>query len=296
MDGLMSILMKVRRQKWVTKISALKNTTGSEDPDTLTIFQIIVRTMKTLTDKTAIILISAFTLLILWGSKGNMKILSNIFGENWPGALFPGIPWHSQLASFVVGFLLLVVIPCCIIKFVFKERLSEYGLGWPKDNNSRKLGVIAFFVILGISIIPFYLGTFSAEIQEEYPLFRNVIAKGDWGAFIIYELVYFLFFFVIEFIYRGYLLFGLYKIKDMEVLKDVKGLKGPLVFGVYAILIQMLSYTMWHISKPSVELIGTVFWGIGVGAVALRVRSIWPIIIAHWVLNSFMDMVLWLRQ
>jgi hypothetical protein len=266
-----------------------------ENPDVLRIFQIIVKTVKQLTDKTAIILLSSFLLLILWGSKGDLKIFEQVFGENWTGKLFPGVAWHKQLVSFIIGFLLLVVVPCCIIKFGFKEKLSEYGLGWPKDNNRRKLGVIAFFTMIGISIIPFYLGTMNPEMQQEYPLFGEAIQKGQWGAFIVYELVYFLFFIVIEFIYRGYLLFGLFKVKDVEALKDIKGIKGPLVFGLYAILISMLSYTMWHISKPTPELIGTIFWGIGVGAVALRIRSIWPIILAHWLLNVFVDTVLWLR-
>ncbi|MGD2086127.1 MAG: CPBP family intramembrane metalloprotease [Candidatus Aminicenantes bacterium] len=266
-----------------------------ENPDVLRIFQIIVQTVKKLTDKTAVILLSSFLLLILWGSKGDLKIFSHVFGKDWTGKLFPGVAWHQQLVSFIIGFLLLVVVPCCIIKFGFKEKLSEYGLGWPKDHNRRKLGVIAFFTMIGIAIIPFYLGTMNPEMQQEYPLFRDVIQKGDWGAFIVYELVYFFFFMVIEFIYRGYLLFGLFKVKDVEALKDVKGIRGPLVFGLYAILVSMLSYTMWHISKPTPELIGTIFWGVGVGAVALRIRSIWPIILAHWLLNVFIDVVLWLR-
>jgi hypothetical protein len=272
-----------------------KKTVESEDPELLTIFQIIVKTMKRLTDKTALILLSTFILLLLWGSKGNMKILSSIFGEKWPAALFPAVPWHDQLASFIVGFLLLVIVPCCIIKFVFKERLSEYGLGWPKNNNKRKQAVMAFFLIMGVSIIPFFLSAFNPGMQEEYPLFGDVIARGEWGAFVVYELVYLLFFVVIEFIYRGYLLFGIFKIKDIEALKEVKGIKGPLVFGIYAILIQMLSYTMWHIAKPVPELIGTVFWGIGTGAVVLKTRTVWPVIIAHWLLCVFLDIVLWLR-
>jgi hypothetical protein len=272
-----------------------KKAVESEDPEFLTIFQIIAKIIKSLTEKTALILLSTFILLILWGSKGDMKILSKIFGEKWPGVLFPGVPWHDQLASFIVGFLLLVVVPCCIIKFVFKEKLSEYGLGWPKENNRRKQAVMAFFLIMGIAVIPFFLSAFNPEMQQEYPLFGDVIARGDWGAFIVYELVYLVFFVVIEFIYRGYLLFGIFKIKDIEVFKGVKGIKGPLVFGIYAILIQMLSYTMWHIAKPVPELIGTIFWGIGTGAVVLKTRTIWPVIIAHWLLCVFLDIIVWLR-
>jgi hypothetical protein len=272
-----------------------KKVVESEDPEFLTIFQIIVKIMKRLTDKTALILLSTFILLILWGSKGDMKIISKIFGEKWPEALFPGVPWNYQLASFIVGFLLLVVVPCCIIKFVFKERLSEYGLGWPKDKNRRKQSAIAFFLIMGIAVIPFFLSAFNPEMQEEYPLFGDVIAGGDWGAFVVYELVYLLFFVVIDFIYRGYLLLGLFKIKDMEAFKGVKKIKGPLVFGIYAIFIQMLSYTMWHIAKPVPELIGTIFWGIGTGAVVLKTRTVWPVIISHWLLCVLLDIVVWLN-
>jgi hypothetical protein len=272
-----------------------KKAAAAEDPELLTIFQIMVKTMKRLTDKTVLLLFSTFILLMLWGSGGDMGILSYIFGEKWTGVLFPGVAWHRQLASFIVGFLLLVAVPCCIIKFVFKERLSEYGLGWPKNKNRRKQAVMAFFLIMGIAVIPFFLSAFSPGMQEEYPLFGDVIAKGDWGAFIVYELVYFLFFVVIDFIYRGYLLFGIFKMKDMEAFKGIKGINGPLVFGIYAIFIQMLSYTMWHIAKPAPELIGTIFWGIGTGAVVLKTRTVWPVIISHWLLCVFLDIVIWLR-
>ena len=79
----------------------------------------------------------------------------------------------------------------------------------------------------------------------------------------------------------------------MEAIKGIAGIKGPLLFGIYAILIQMLSYTMWHISKPTPELMGTIVWGVALGAVALKIRSIWPIIAVHWILNVFVDLVLW---
>ncbi len=260
------------------------------DPDVCTIFQIIKNAVRKLKDKTAIILWSSFILLTLWGLKGNANL---IFPEKWRIALFPGLAWRDQLVSFLTGFVLLVIIPCLIIKLRFKERLSDYGLGWSKDK--IKLGMVALIVLLIVSLPLFYFGTFDKEQQAEYPLFGDAIAKGDWGQFIVYELVYFLFFIVIEFIFRGYLLFGLYGIKDIQAAKGIKGIKGPLVFGVYAILIQMLAYTMWHIAKPTPEYLGALVWGVVVAAIAIRIRSIWPIIIVHWLLNVFMDTVLWLR-
>jgi hypothetical protein len=260
------------------------------DPDVCTVIKIIKNAVVKLKDKTAIILWSSFILLTLWGLKGDAKL---IFPEKWRVALFPDLAWRDQLVSFITGFILLVVIPCCIIKFRFKERLADYGLGWSKEK--VKLGLVALCVLLVVCLPLFYAGTFDKEQQAEYPMFGDAIPKGAWGAFIVYELVYFLFFIVIEFIFRGYLLFGLYGIKDIQAGKGVKGIKGPLVFGVYAILIQMLAYTMWHIAKPTPEYLGALVWGIVVAAIALRIRSIIPIIIVHWLLNVFMDTVLWLR-
>ncbi len=261
------------------------------DPDVLTVFQIIKNTVIKLKDKTSIILWSSFLLLTLWGLKGDPKL---IFPEKWRETLFPNLIWRDQLVSFIVGFILLVIIPCCIIKFRFKEKLSEYGLGWPK--NRVKLGLVAMLVIMVICLPLFYFGTSDPDMQDEYPLFKNKEANiniSTWGEFAIYELVYFLFFICIEFIFRGYLLFGLYGIKDIQAAKGVGGIKGPLVFGIYAILIQMLAYTMWHIPKPMPEYIGALVWGVVVAAVAIRIKSIWPIIIAHWALNVFLDIILW---
>lgn len=261
------------------------------DIGALEVFQIIINTVQKLKDKTAIILWSSFSLLILWGMNGNPKLL---FPKAWRGALFPGIEWRDQLISYLGGFILVVVIPCCIIKFVFKEKLSKYGLGWSRDN--LKPGLAALIVILAVSLPLFYLAASDGEIIKEYPLFGDSIKPGDWDSFLIYELVYFLFFINVEFLFRGYLLFGLYGFRDNDGVVNANGKPGPLVFGVYAVLIQMLVYTLWHIPKPSVEYIGAVFWGVAVAAIALRIRSIWPIIIAHWLLNVFLDTVLWLRM
>lgn len=270
------------------------------EPDAFTIFQIIINTLKKLKDKTAIILWSFFILLTLWGFKGDTAVIAGLFGERENGKwdafltkLFPGIPWRYQLFSFLAGFILLVIIPCCIIKFGFKEKLSDYGLGWPKGKENVKLSWLAVSVTLAIGLPVFFLGTLDPGMQKEYPLFQKAI--GTWGGLIVYELVYFLFFVVIEFIFRGYLLFGLYGIENVTALHEAEGVKGPLVFGFYAILIQMLAYTMWHIGKPVPEYVGALVWGVAAAAVALRIRSIWPIIFVHWILNVFVDVVMCLK-
>jgi hypothetical protein len=260
------------------------------------IFLIICRTLKKLTDKASIILWSSFILLMLWGFHGNMEILTSLFGEDWTKTITFDLEWGKELVSFIVGFILVVVIPCLIIKFRFKSKLRDFGLGLPQKDQRRK-AVVAFFTLLGITSIFIFIASFQEGMQEEYPLFAQPL--GDeartitlWSQFVIYELVYLLFFITIEFAFRGYLLFGLNSIRTMHKTRDNQRVSIQR-FGLYAILIQMLAYTTWHYGKPVSEMVGTVFWGIGVAAIALRIGSIWPIIIPHWLYNVLLDLLIW---
>jgi uncharacterized protein len=123
-----------------------------------------------------------------------------------------------------------------------------------------------------------------------YPLYRGPFASV--GEFALYEAGYFLFFVAIEFIFRGYLLFGLYNARDRDALPGTQGIPGPVVFGYSAILVSMLSYTAWHLGKPIPELWGTLVWGIATSTVVLATRSIWPVVVVHWMLNVFLDAVI----
>jgi membrane protease YdiL (CAAX protease family) len=133
-------------------------------------------------------------------------------------------------------------------------------------------------LLIVVSIGPFIFASRDPAMCEEYPLLYRGLslaqkhAQFSWGSFLSFELAYASFFFIIEFTFRGYLLFGL-----------------RAQFGEYAVLIQMLSYTAWHLSKPTTELIGTPLWGFIVAAVTLRLNSLWYVFIAHWLLNILLD-------
>ena len=266
---------------------------------TVDILIIIWTTLKKLRDKASIILWSSFILLALWGFHGDMAILTRVFGEGWIETVTFHLPWGKQLVSFVVGFLLMVVTPCLIIKFRFKQNLGDYGLALPPQDQRHKARV-AFFSLTGITLIFVFLASFDKGMQQQYPLFVQradglvtwTITRG-WE-FLIYELVYLLFFITIEFSFRGYLLFGLNSIWITQKVEHNRRVFIPR-FGIYAILIQMLAYTTWHHGKPVPELLGTLIWGVCTAAIALRIRSIWPIIMSHWLYNIFLDWLLWIR-
>jgi membrane protease YdiL (CAAX protease family) len=73
-----------------------------------------------------------------------------------------------------------------------------------------------------------------------------------------------------EFLFRGFLLFGLYP-----------------VCGPYAILLQAVPFTIAHLGKPALETLSCIFGGSAFGYVAWRTDSfLYPFLI-HWFLMTF---------
>ena len=235
----------------------------------------------------------AFILIMLWGTHGKIELLRLVWPDyRGPGIdigrrpqLIEGIPWDNELISFWGGVLLLVVVPVCIIKFVFKQPLSSYGLGLPPKGR-RALALWTFLTLTLLSLPAFWLGSQNNEMRALYPFYRPF---ADTGSFVLYELTYLPFFIAVEFIFRGFLLFGLGGTRDRELEATGGSYREAFYFHKYALLIQMLSYTAWHLGKPVPELWGTLIWGLAAGATAYAIRSIWPLVFSHWLLNVFLD-------
>lgn len=266
------------------------------DPTFITVIRIIWHSIRSFfVERPGQIIASSFILIMLWGTHGKLELLDYVWSD-WRGPgvdvggrpeLIPGVPWDHELISFVMGALLLVGVPVLLIKFVYRQPLALYGLGLPPRTRWR-LGVQTFLFVTLVSLPFFWIGSHIDEMRRLYPLYRPF---DNTGQFILYELSYLPFFIAIEFIFRGYLLFGLAGVQDAEA--GGEGVSGPFYFGRYALLIQMLSYTAWHLGKPTLELWGTLVWGVTAGATAYMMRSIWPIVLSHWLLNVFIDALIW---
>lgn len=268
-----------------------------EEPDFITVLKVVWYSVRGFfVERPGQIIGSAFILLMIWGYHGGLQLL----GAVWPAwrspgvdlghrpILLPGVPWGNELISFWVGAFLVVVVPILIIKYGFKQPLKNYGLGLPPKGR-RSLAVWTFLTLTLLSLPAFWMGAHDPAMRQVYPLYRPFTGPGE---FILYELSYFPFFIAIEFIFRGYLLFGLAGVRDEEVKQAGTGAKGVFYFHRYALLIQMLSYTAWHLGKPLPELWGTLVWGLAAGATAYAVRSVWPVVCSHWLLNVFLDFLI----
>ena len=273
------------------------------NPRPFTLIKVIWRTLRVLPmERTGQIIGSTFFLLMLWGFHGNLELLRFLLpGWRGPGApaprpqLIPGIPWDHELISFWGGALLVVVIPILLIRFVYRQPLSDYGLALPRPGRWRL--ALAGFGLLMVTAPLFLLGRRDPAMAATYPFYRDF---PTLLSFALYELTYLPFFIAIEFIFRGYLLFGLAgKIETSAPRARALGVdarQSIFYFGKYALLVQMLSYTAWHLGKPLPELWGTLAWGLVAGVVAYVGESLWPVILAHWILNIVLDAaILWLR-
>ena len=74
--------------------------------------------------------------------------------------------------------------------------------------------------------------------------------------------------FALEFMFRGFILFGL---KEK--------------YGDGAIFIQMIPFAILHIGKPEIETIGCILSGTYFGYIALRTGSVWPAFLIHYFVN-----------
>jgi membrane protease YdiL (CAAX protease family) len=99
------------------------------------------------------------------------------------------------------------------------------------------------------------------------------MAKSNWTIFIIYEIGMFTYLFAWEFIWRGFMLFGLEE-----------------KFGYYSVFIQMIPFVILHNGKPELETFSAILGGIILGIVALRTRSFIYGVFIHFAIMLSIDL------
>jgi membrane protease YdiL (CAAX protease family) len=182
-------------------------------------------------------------------------------------SLYEYLYWFG--AEFVLSFL----VPLALIAFVHRGRLRDFGLGAGKVRFGLK--VAAIFIAVMIPVV--WIASDAEQFQLVYP--HAQIVKGEWTLFFVYEAVFLLYFTGWEFLWRGYMLFGL-----------ERHLGGPV-----AVLVQMLPFVILHSGKPVLETFGAIVAGIALGALALRTRSFWYCVVTHWFVMFAIDLCSTLR-
>jgi membrane protease YdiL (CAAX protease family) len=216
--------------------------------------------------KPTLILLISSPLLLFWRYCCTPEILADLFR--------PAAAGHAQmvgaLAHFVSCLLLFAVLPAAIVKFVFRERLRDYGFGL----GNTRLTLRSFLVLGPLFILGGWAAAGDAAVAAKFPV--NPAAGQSSALFALHASVYFLFYLGWEFYFRGFLLFGL---------RDAVG-------SANAVLIQVLASSLVHIGSPASETFGAILGGILWGVLALRTRSILSGLGQHFLLGVSLDWVL----
>ena len=180
----------------------------------------------------------------------------------WWGVLLPWLWWAGGML------VLWVAVPMGAAKLL-GFRLRDLGLGL--RGTAQKLWVYGLLFAL---VLP---GVWWASTQEGftnmYPMLKPQYAQTwCWAVLLCWWGVYAAQFFVIEFFFRGWLLFTLER-----------------RFGLAAIAVMLVPYCMVHFHKPLPEALGAIGAGAILGWLALRTRSIWGGWLLHCAVAISMD-------
>ena len=179
---------------------------------------------------------------------------------------------YEYLYWFTTDFITLFILAILIIKFVIKEDLKDYGL----QAGDYKAGLIISAIFLGVMLVIIWFVSATPDFAAKYPHLQST--KNSWRDFYIYESGMMLYMIGWEFIWRGFMLFGL---KEK--------------FGYYSVLIQMIPFVILHNGKPIAETFGAIAGGIALGMLAFRTNSIYYCVFSHMGVMFSIDMISTLR-
>lgn len=163
------------------------------------------------------------------------------------------------------------VIPALFVRFVQKRKLSEIGLKLSFESGFIKLLAACIAVMLPLVYLMSLTGSFSGK----YPFLKVYNGDPYWSVtLLVWELVYFLQFFGLEFFFRGFL---------------VHSLKPSL--GVYSIFAMTVPYCMIHFQKPMPETFAAIAAGLFLGWISYKNNTIWLGLVLHCTVAFSMDIL-----
>jgi uncharacterized protein len=179
----------------------------------------------------------------------------------------------AELYHFLAAFTLLGILPALVVKFVFKEPLSAYGLQRGEVGSSLR----TLLWLLPVMVAATWPSARAADFMAEYPFDKGAGASA--ATFAGHAATYLLYYAGWEFFFRGFMQFGL----------------RPSLGDWNAILVQTLASCLVHIGKPAGEIYGSIIAGLVWGVIVFRVRSLWAVLLTHWLVGVSLDFFICFR-
>ena len=165
---------------------------------------------------------------------------------------------HHKIENFWISSIIYFgLLPILTILIFLRKNPLDFGLRIGK----YRVWIPWVVVFLAIAVPILYLSSDISSVQGYYRTHKNSEFLTYTWQMAVYMLGW-------EFLFRGFLLFGL---KDK--------------FNEGSILIQMIPFVLLHFGKPEIETASTIFTGILWGYICYRGKSFWPAYIMHMVVN-----------
>lgn len=159
------------------------------------------------------------------------------------------------------------VVPAIVLLFWRRERFRDYGL--------RVRGFLShawiYALFFGIVLVAVVVVSQTGEFANYYPFYR--LANRSWKDFLLWEVLYAMQFFTLEFFFRGFLISA-----------------GREAMGSSVVVAMVVPYCMIHFGKPWAEALAAILAGVVLGTLALKTRSIWSGFLIHVTVAISMDL------
>ena len=229
----------------------------------------------------AALVYTAFGLASIYYLKDTETVARLLKGTDleWFGSLIayspdnnlPGLAWWVAIVTvfYFIG-------PLLMIKFVWNADVRDFGLKARIEPGFSKVLAACIAVMLPLVYVMSLTSGFSAK----YPFLRIFNGEPYIGrTLLIWELIYFVQFFGLEFFFRGFL---------------IHSLKRSL--GLYSIFVMTVPYCMIHFGKPPAETFAAIAAGIFLGWLSYRNGSIWLGLALHCTVAFSMDILALLNK
>lgn len=187
--------------------------------------------------------------------------LALVLGANSPVSL--GVSRSSLEGSILLaGFALVffVCIPALIIRFLYKEPLTAYGFRWPLITK-RTLGIFAVALLAGA--LPFIFLLPLPEFQSFYSLEGHPL----YAVLLFLVPISLTYYFAEEFLFRGFLTFGLFT-----------------RIGYWTLPLLAIVFGLLHTGKPTLEIAYAGLVAVMFSWLSLETKSFVPAMLLHFVL------------
>ena len=230
----------------------------------------LLEALKSLDKKVVIVFLSVAVLQTFsWYYTSRLFFRTNIF----PDYQFDqNVYLYEYLYWFIGDFFTFFILPVLIIRFFLKGNLKNFGL----TAGDSGIGIKITLLFLAVMIPLVWIVSSLPGFVRTYPQLAS--ARDNWNTFFIFEAGLLFYVFAWEFIWRGFMLFGL---KEK--------------FGYYAIFIQMIPFLILHNGKPPAETFGAIIAGLALGVLAWRTRSVYYCVITHAGVMFGIDLISTLR-